>query len=115
MRKLLLDKNGEVEGFFIKGERNPCGCGSNVFHKEYNGKTLFGVCNACERDIYEYYDDQDYIDKSQWKDKYSNKYSKEKLEQIIDCNKCGMKSWCWVKDTAKDCPTAREILDRFMP
>lgn len=32
---------------------NPCGCGSNVYHLEYDGKTIFGVCNVCEKDIYE--------------------------------------------------------------
>lgn len=47
-------KNGVVEGFFRKGVRNPCGCGSNCFHKEDDGVTTYGVCNACKQDIYEY-------------------------------------------------------------
>ena len=32
---------------------NPCGCGSNVYHLEYDEKTIFGVCNVCGKDIYE--------------------------------------------------------------
>ena len=35
-------------------ERNPCGCGSNCFHYEYDriNNVIYGVCNACEKDIY---------------------------------------------------------------
>lgn len=46
--------NGEVHTFFIKGQRNPCGCGSNCFHKVDDGMKTYGVCNACNRYIYEY-------------------------------------------------------------
>lgn len=45
--------NGKVHCFFIKGEKNPCGCGSNCFHLEDNGKITYCVCNACKRDLYE--------------------------------------------------------------
>lgn len=61
----LLD--GEIQSFWFKSERNPCGCGSNLFHEEFNGKTLYGVCNACDSDIYELKFDADYIEKSEWK------------------------------------------------
>jgi len=53
IRKTKL-KNGTVECFFIKGETNPCGCGSNCFHQEDDGVKTYGVCNACQQDIYEY-------------------------------------------------------------
>lgn len=51
MRKTKL-KNGEIETFFVKGEMNPCGCGSNCFHKEDDGYKTYGVCNSCGKDIY---------------------------------------------------------------
>lgn len=34
-------------------ENNPCGCGSNCYHYEYDGEKIYGVCNACKTDIYE--------------------------------------------------------------
>ncbi|AJD29065.1 hypothetical protein FDE98_19715 [Clostridium sporogenes] len=48
-------KNGEWQDFWFKGKRNPCGCGSNIFHEELliNGKVI-GVCNACNEGIYEF-------------------------------------------------------------
>ena len=65
MRTIKL-KDGKVEAFIVKGERNPCGCGSNVFHKEKDHDTniVYGVCNACEKDIYEYEDNSDF---EEWK------------------------------------------------
>lgn len=39
--------------YFVKGVSNPCGCGSNCYHYEYNGEKIYGVCNACKTDIYE--------------------------------------------------------------
>ena len=66
-RKVKL-KDGKIENFWIKGEFNPCGCGSNVFHKIYDGKHLYGVCNACKKDIYEFDFEQEYIDNSEWED-----------------------------------------------
>jgi len=111
-RKIKL-KDGEIEGFWIKGERNPCGCGSNCFHEEYDGKILYGVCNACKSDIYEFKYDEAYINNSEWKNK--NKETKSVKKDTTDCNKCGMNNWCWRRDMNEDCPTAREILDKFMP
>lgn len=52
-RKIKL-LNGNTHSFFIKGERNPCGCGSNCFHKEDDNKHTYGVCNACGKDVYVY-------------------------------------------------------------
>ena len=66
-RKVKL-KDGEINSFWYKGDRNPCGCGSNLFHEVYDGEHLYGVCNACNRDIYEFEFEQDYIDKSEWRE-----------------------------------------------
>ena len=35
---------------FIPQER--CLCGSNVYHYEYDGKDIYGVCNGCGQDRY---------------------------------------------------------------
>jgi hypothetical protein len=64
-RKVKL-KDGEVESFWYKENKNPCGCGSNVFHKELEGIRLFGVCNACDEDLYEFSYEEDYIENSEW-------------------------------------------------
>lgn len=34
---------------------NPCGCGSNCYHYEYDemNNKIYGVCNCCGSDIYE--------------------------------------------------------------
>lgn len=36
-------------------ELNPCGCGSNCYHFEYDitSNKIYGVCNCCNTDIYE--------------------------------------------------------------
>lgn len=47
-------KDGRVESFYVTGQMNPCGCGSNLFHKENDGKHTYGVCNSCDKDIYTY-------------------------------------------------------------
>lgn len=49
------DGDNGIWCYFIKGEKNPCGCGSNCYHYEYDAvaKKIYGVCNACNRDIYE--------------------------------------------------------------
>ena len=43
-------EDGEPWTYFISGVR--CDCGANCYHYEYDGNTIYGVCNACERDIY---------------------------------------------------------------
>ena len=52
------EDTGEIWNYFIIGVRNPCGCGSNCFHYEYDGKKIYGVCNACNTDIYELNDEK---------------------------------------------------------
>jgi hypothetical protein len=54
MKRKTKLKDGEIQSFYIKGEKNPCGCGSNCFHKQDDGEKIYGVCNACKQDIYEY-------------------------------------------------------------
>lgn len=54
----LID--GEIESFIIKGERNPCGCGSNCFHKENTDIATYGVCNSCGSDIYRYNEKEEF-------------------------------------------------------
>ena len=57
-RKIQYYDDGEYyHNYWVKGENNPCGCGSNVYHLEYDGKKIYGVCNACNTDIYEYKDE----------------------------------------------------------
>ena len=46
-----------ITHILLKGENNPCGCGSNCYHDEYDGKKIYGVCNACDTDIYELKDE----------------------------------------------------------
>ena len=43
------DESRGIWTYMVKGESNPCGCGSNCYHKEYEpeSETLFCVCNAC--------------------------------------------------------------------
>ena len=47
---------------------NPCGCGSNCYHYEYDGKRVIGVCNACNQDIYEVKPEyvKEYLDNGVW-------------------------------------------------
>lgn len=43
------DKN-LVWNYYLSEER--CSCGCNVYHYEYDGTEIYGVCNACNKDIY---------------------------------------------------------------
>ena len=70
MKRKIQHYENEEEGiwcYFIKGQMNPCNCGSNCYHHEYDNIKLYGVCNACKQDIYE----------------YKNEYIKEELEKGI--------------------------------
>lgn len=53
---------------YFSPEKNPCGCGSNCYHYEYDGQKIIGVCNGCGRDIYEVKPEyvQEYLDKGIW-------------------------------------------------
>ena len=54
-RKVLFSDAGSErpQTYFTSGQRNPCGCGSNCYHYEFDGENIYGVCNACGRDIYQ--------------------------------------------------------------
>lgn len=41
--------------YYDGDENNPCGCGSNCYHYEYDriDNKVYGVCNSCGMDIYE--------------------------------------------------------------
>ena len=68
MRKVEC-KDGKNIDYWFKGEYNPCKCGSNLFHHELDeNNRLFGVCNACGKDIYEFKFDESVL-KAQWIDK----------------------------------------------
>lgn len=67
-RKIQYYDSGNQYHTYMAGrDRNPCGCGSNCYHLEYDGEKIYGVCNACGIDIYEIKDE----------------YVKEKLDQGI--------------------------------
>ncbi len=51
-KQYYKDAPKTIHSYYVPHEKNPCGCGSNVYHYEYDGKDVYGVCNACERDIY---------------------------------------------------------------
>ena len=59
--------DGKVWCYYSSDSLNPCGCGSNCYHYEFDGKKIYGVCNACGTDIYE----------------MKNEFVKEKLKQGI--------------------------------
>lgn len=47
------DESKDIWCYYDGKNRNPCGCGSNCYHYEYDGEKIYGVCNACKADIYE--------------------------------------------------------------
>ncbi|WP_270466983.1 hypothetical protein [Butyribacter intestini] len=63
----MSHENGKVWCYYSSDSLNPCGCGSNCYHYEFDGKKIYGVCNACDTDIYE----------------MKNEFVKEKLKQGI--------------------------------
>lgn len=55
-RLIQCHKDTENPWQYYTGEgKNPCGCGSNCFHYEYDKvlNKIYGVCNCCNTDIYE--------------------------------------------------------------
>lgn len=67
MKRKIRYRNGEWQDCWVKGQRNPCGCGSNVFHEELTstGK-VYGVCNVCGQDIYELDYTKEEIEQMEW-------------------------------------------------
>lgn len=70
MRKIQChEDDGGIWSYYVSGQMNPCGCGSNCYHYEYDGRRVYGVCNACKKDIYEVVPryESDYLTKGVWK------------------------------------------------
>jgi hypothetical protein len=68
MKQYYLDDRDSIHTYFTH-DRNPCGCGSNCYHKEYDpdDEKVYGVCNACNMDIYEYEDTEEVLGEGIWK------------------------------------------------
>lgn len=64
MKRKIKLLNGEIQSFWVKGEMNPCGCGSNLYHLENDEKDTYGVCNCCDKDIYIY---NEKVEFKEWK------------------------------------------------
>lgn len=68
-RTVLCDKEDEEIECFMSQGGNSCGCGSNCYHLEFDGTHVYGVCNACHRDVYEVKPEyiEKYLAKGIWK------------------------------------------------
>ena len=70
-RKILCHADGEqnIWTYYVGKQRNPCGCGSNCYHYEFDGKDIFGVCNACYADVYQVKEEfiGEYLERGVWK------------------------------------------------
>lgn len=67
----LANYPNQIHTSFIPGVTNPCGCGSNCYHYEREDGVVYGVCNACDVDIYIIKDEctPEIISKGVWKPK----------------------------------------------
>lgn len=71
MSKRLIQRHpdsGNIWTYYTSSKKNPCGCGSNCYHYEFDGTRVVGVCNACQQDVYEVKPEytQEYLDKGSW-------------------------------------------------
>lgn len=48
-RKVQYHKESKLWEYTI--EAFECSCKCNVFHKEYDGKHIYYVCNSCQTDV----------------------------------------------------------------
>lgn len=72
MRKIQYDNVGNnIWCYYIKNTKNPCECGSNCYHQEYDNKEriIYCVCNSCKKDIYVIRDEyiQEELKKGEWR------------------------------------------------
>lgn len=58
-RQYYSDKQDKLWNYRIGGQC--CSCGANVYHYEYDDNEIYGVCNACGKDLYVV--KEEYIDK----------------------------------------------------
>lgn len=49
-RQYYLDKQDKLWNHYIVDLC--CSCGANVYHYEYDGNEMYGVCNGCGKDVY---------------------------------------------------------------
>lgn len=68
--KVAIYNNGDIKSFMTKGQRNPCGCGSNCYHYITDDVEILGICNACETAIYQI--SQEYVEKYLKQEKWKN-------------------------------------------
>lgn len=102
MKTLYHDNGTELWQFFIEGQKNPCECGSNMFHYEYDGEKIYGICNCCGQRIYTVATSyvQGYLDMGKWIDNDSKK--PEDFTVLVDIDDtiedlCG--AWCrWLNE-----------------
>ena len=54
IRVVKCHEDSEILWQYYCVGQNPCGCGSNCYHYEYDNidDEIYGVCNVCEKDIY---------------------------------------------------------------
>ena len=52
-KKYYSDNTDKVHSYWNGGKRNPCNCGSNLYHYEYDGTNISGICNNCGTKLYE--------------------------------------------------------------
>ena len=66
---VIVNEDGSIKTFWVKGKMNPCECGSNCYHYRRKDGVVRGYCNACGSPIYEvkkeYYDE--YLRNNRWK------------------------------------------------
>lgn len=51
----FYENTEDIWQYYDGDKNNPCGCGSNCYHYEYDriDNKVYGVCNCCGVDIYE--------------------------------------------------------------
>ncbi len=102
MKILFHENSKELWQFFIENQKNPCGCGSNMFHYEYDDSKIYGVCNACGEKIYTVAEPfvKEYLEMGKWIDLSNKKPSDYTILVDIDDtieDLCG--AWCkWLND-----------------
>lgn len=54
-KQYYADMPGVLKMYMTPGVKNPCLCGGNCFHQEFDESTgkVFGVCSVCGTEIYE--------------------------------------------------------------
>lgn len=66
-KQYYSDDENKLWNYYMPKER--CSCKANVYHYEYDGKKIYGVCNACGEDVYILKDEyvEETLNKGIWK------------------------------------------------